>query len=142
MRKATDKAKIAKVPQFPMTDKAQVGDIIRIPIGVKLYTDIPEHFAYANRRGSWVITHAEAKVEGELSYLAGDYMVTCAEMNGGGRGGHNPSDVYPDGWHVTAVSQDGKIKIDFYQSGCFICKIEKVAVVGKGEPRLVWGNTK
>ena len=41
-------------------------------------------------------------------------------------------DVYPDGHHVFCVkADDDKVRVDFYQSGCFTAMIEDIKPVGK-----------
>jgi hypothetical protein len=78
----------------------------------------------------------KAIVSGELSYLAGKYVVTKTVRDGGGTG-HGPGDVYPDGHHVFCASaDDGEREIDFYQTGCFSAMIEDINPIGKA--KLAW----
>jgi hypothetical protein len=114
------------------------GDIIELKTGHKVYADIPEHFAYGNRRGSFKLAHAEATIGGELEYLAGRYVVTKTTTNGGGTG-HGRYDVYPDGHHVYCERLDDRdVKVDFYQSGCFTCMIKDIEPVGRATRQWVW----
>ncbi len=105
------------------------GDVIRIKNGHCVYAEIPERLAYSNMKQSSRMTRSEAKVSGELSYLAGEYTVYKTATEGGGTG-HGPWDVYPDGHHVYAERNDGT-KIDFYQTGCFTAMIPRISPVGK-----------
>jgi hypothetical protein len=66
-----------------------------------------------------------------------DFIVVGTSFSGGGYG-HGAGDYYPNGHHVEArqLKADGTYdpkgqKIEFYQSGCFICKIEKIKPVRK-----------
>ena len=113
----------------------QEGDIIELVAGDKVYADIPEHFVYHNRRGSFTLTHHDVVLSGEFTYLLGKYVVTKTAMEGGGCG-HGPHDVYPDGHHVFCTSVDGKHKVDFYQSGCFTAMLPNKTAIGKAT--LTW----
>lgn len=104
------------------------GDVIELREGHKVYADIPEHFVYANRQGSFKLTHHEATISEQLIYLAGRYVVVKTTSDGGGTG-MGPYDVYPNGHHVYAERADGT-KVDFYQSGCFTAMIENISPVG------------
>lgn len=113
----------------------QPGDMIELKAGHTVYADIPEHFAYNNRRGSFKLTRSQAKIGGELSYLAGLYIVTHVTSDGGGTG-MGPFDVYPDGHHVHCERTSDGVKVDFYQTGAFTAMIPEIEVVGKAE--LTW----
>jgi hypothetical protein len=107
------------------------GDIIELKDGHKVYANVPEHFLYANRKGSFKLSRGEATIGGEFSYLAGRYVVYKTASDGGGTG-HGPNDVYPDGHHVFCEKLDDRsVKVDFYQSGCFTAMIENIEPVGK-----------
>ena len=92
-------------------------DVIRIEKGHRIYADVPEHFAYDNRRGVFDMTHADVEVFGQLLYLAGLYIVTHTSPDGGH--GHE----YANGHHVYCVSENGEREIDFYQTGGFTAMI-------------------
>ena len=100
--------------------KLKEGDVINIENGHSVYAEIPRH---------------KVTIDDAFSYLAGKYIVIKVAMDGGGAG-HGFNDVYPDGYHVYCVSEDGKTKIDFYQSGAFTAKIEDIKPVGKA--KLTW----
>jgi hypothetical protein len=92
------------------------GDVIEIEEGHELYAMIPKHFVYSNCTGNFELTHSKAIVSGELSYLAGKYVVTKTVRDGGGTGGDS--------------------EIDFYQTGCFSAMIEDISPIGKA--KLTW----
>ena len=115
----------------------QEGDIIELKRGEKVYADIPVHFLYGNRRGSFGLGHGEALIDGELDYLAGRYVVYKTTYDGGGEG-HGPNDTYPDGHHVYCERlSDPSVKVDFYQDGCFTCMLPNKKPVGKAVRRWV-----
>ncbi|HSH41295.1 MAG TPA: hypothetical protein VK973_04135, partial [Arenicellales bacterium] len=131
----------AKASNRPINGKGvsmlKEGDIIELKEGHKVYADIPEHFAYSNREGSFKLTHHEALIEGDLAYLAGRYVVYKITQEGGGTG-HGPNDVYPDGHHVFCERLDNNsIKVDFYQSGSFTAMIEEIQPVGRAKRQWV-----
>lgn len=110
--------------------KLKKGDIIELKAGHTVYAQVPEHFVYQNRRGSFTLTQHDVTIGGEFSYLAGRYVVTHTSMDGGGTG-HGPGDIYPDGHHVFCQRLDESgIEVDFYQSGCFTAMIADIAPVG------------
>ena len=94
----------------------QEGDIIEVVTGDCVQADIPEHFAYGYRKGSFTLTHAETRVGGEQDYLAGRYVVYKTCMDGGGHGPY--PGVSPDGHHVLCERLTDRAKVDFWQSGC------------------------
>ena len=109
----------------------QVDDIIVLKEGMTVYADIPEHFVYSNRRGSFESTRHEVTIGGQFDYLAGKYIVTKTLKEGGGTG-HGPHDIFPDGHHVFCEKIiDKKIKVDFYQSGCFTAMIKDITPIEK-----------
>lgn len=111
------------------------GDIVEITQGMTVYADVPEHFVYSNRKGSFKITHYDAKIDGELSYLAGRYVVYKTHVGGGW---HSGRDDYPDGHHVFCERLDSPdVKIDFYQSGCFTAMLPDLKPVAKAVRRWV-----
>lgn len=79
--------------------KLTEGDIIEIKEGHEVYAHVPMHFLYSNKKGSFKTDRGHVKIAGELSYLAGKYVVYKTSIDGGGTG-HGPHDVYPDGHHV------------------------------------------
>lgn len=111
------------------------GDVIELKAGHKVYADVPEHFLYSNRRGVFKKARGEAKIGGELGYLAGTYVVYKTANDGGGCG-MGPNDVYPDGHHVFAERDDGE-RVDFYQTGAFTAMIEDIQPIGKAERKWV-----
>ena len=112
------------------------GDVIEIEKRHKVYADVPKHFVYSNKKGCFDLTHHDITVDGEFDYLIGEYIVTKTTSDGGGMG-HGPGDVYPDGHHVFCVKvDDEKVKIDFYQSGCFTAMIKEIEPIGKA--KLSW----
>jgi hypothetical protein len=115
-----------------MSDKfLKEGDVIELKDGMDVYADIPEHFVYANHRGSFKLTHSDITLGGDFDYLCGKYIVTHTAFDGGGTG-MGAHDVYPDGHHVFCVkADDDKVRVDFYQSGCFTAMIEDIKPVGK-----------
>ncbi len=116
--------------------KLQEGDVIELKEGMKVYADIPEHFVYSNRRGSFDMTHHDVTLGGEFDYLEGEYIVYKAYSGGGSKGGGMTGhDDYPDGWHVFCEREDG-VKVDFYQSGCFTAMIEDIEPIRKA--KRVW----
>src|SRR4030042_5752874 len=108
------------------------GDIIELKEGHTVYADIPEHFAYSNRKGSFKLTRHEARIRGQFAYLAGRYVVYKTTNDGGGIG-HGPGDVYPDGHHVFCERLEDRIKVDFYQTGSFTAMIEHIEPVRSEE---------
>jgi hypothetical protein len=117
----------------------QAGDVIKLEQGHTVYADIPEHFAFNNRKGVFdKFAHTQARIGGELEFLAGLYIVTHTSMNGGGTG-MGPGDVYPDGHHVYCERTSDRRKVDFYQTGAFTAMIPEIEPVGKAE--LTWTAT-
>ena len=109
------------------------GDVIELKDGMRVYADIPEHFVYCNRRGSYKMTHHEVTLGGNFDYLCGKYIVYKTTADGGGTG-HGPHDIFSDGHHVFCVKSDDKnVRVDFYQSGCFTAMIENIKPIGKAE---------
>jgi hypothetical protein len=111
------------------------GDVIEIEDGHVIYANVPVHFLYENKKGVFISGHGVVNVGGELSYLAGKYIVVKTTMDGGGSG-HGFNDSYPDGHHVFCKKVDDKIEIDFYQSGCFSAMIKDIEPIGKA--KLTW----
>lgn len=115
----------------------QEGDIIELKEGHEVYADVPQHFLYSNRKGSFAIAHGEVEIGGELSYLSGRYVVYKTTHDGGGTG-MGPHDVYPSGHHVFCERlDDPSVKVDFYQSGCFTAMIKNIEPVAKAVRRWV-----
>lgn len=114
----------------------QEGDVIELQEGMQIYADIPEHFVYSNKRGYFDMTHSNITLGGDFDYLCGKYIVYKTVNDGGGTG-MGPHDVYPDGYHVFCIkASDKKVKIDFYQSGCFTAMIKDIQPIGKAN--LEW----
>ena len=119
--------------------KLKEGDIIELKAGHRVYADIPEHFVYANRKGSFNLTNHDITLGGDFAYLEGRYVVYKTAHDGGGTG-HGPHDVYPDGHHVYCERLDDRsVKVDFYQSGCFTAMIPNLQPVGRAERNWVEG---
>ena len=117
----------------------QEGDIIELKNGHTVYANVPEHFLYSNRKGSFVLARGEARIADELFYLAGRYVVYKIANDGGGTG-MGPHDVYPNGHHVFCERlDDPSVKVDFYQSGFFTAMIEHIEPVAKAVRRWVEG---
>jgi hypothetical protein len=113
-----------------MSKLLKKGDVIELSRGHTVYADVPEHFVYSNKRGSFKMTHHAVRISDELDYFAGKYVVLRTAMDGGGTG-HGAVDVYPDGHHVFCEQlQAPHLKVDFYQTGCFTAMIEDIAVIG------------
>ena len=109
----------------------QEGDVIDLGLDNCNYADVPEHFVYRNRQGSWRRTHAAVIIRGEFQYLAGRYIVTKTTVDGGGVG-HGPGDVYPNGHHVFCMrADDPSTTVDFYQTGCFTAMIPDLLPRGR-----------
>lgn len=108
-----------------MSALLQEGDVIDISYGRSVYADVPRHFVYSDCKGDFALTHALVNISGELSYFAGEYIVVKTVMDGGGTG-HGPHDLYPDGHHVYCERTHDRMKIDFYQTGCFTAMITDI----------------
>ena len=120
-------------------NKLKEGDIIIIKEGHRIYADVPEHFIYANKKGSFLLSNTDITVEGDFKYFQGKYIVIKTNFEGGGTG-HGANDVYPNGHRVYCVKIDSEdVKISFYQSGCFTAMIENIKPVGKA--KLTWVQT-
>ena len=125
----------------------QSGDIIELVDGHTVYAEIPAHYAYSNRKGDFSLVRGQARIGGELAYIAGLYVVTHVAKDGGGSGS-GPGDVYPDGHHVHCERTYDRRKVDFYQTGAFSALIPEIEIVGKAELRYavlelrgdVWGR--
>ena len=103
------------------------GDIIELKKGHTISADIPEHFVYANKRGSFKLTYHTITLSHEFDYLIGKYIVYKIVFDGGSYDGS-----YPNGHHVFCVKDNNQlIKVDFYQSGCFTTVIEEIEPVGR-----------
>ncbi len=113
------------------------GDIIEIREGDTVYTNVPKHFVYDNRKGDWSLTKSNINIDHQFLYLAGSYVVTKQVEDGGGTA-HGPHDVYPAGHHVYCKSLDHEteIELDFYQTGSFTAMIPDRVVIGHAE--LIW----
>lgn len=117
-----------------MAKLLEVGDIINIEAGHAVYADVPKHFVYGNEKGNFELCRTDVKVDGQLDYLRGEYIVQRVTKDGGGGAAH---DIYPDGHHVWCERVDGKYKVDFYQTGAFTAMIPAIEPVGKAELKYV-----
>lgn len=119
----------------------QEGDVIELTGGHTVYADVPEHYLYSNKKGSFKLAHGRVVIAGDLYYLAGRYVVYKTVREGGGRG-MGPHDIYPDGHHVFCERlDDPSVKVDFYQSGSFTAMIEDIVPVAKAERHWVSSDT-
>jgi hypothetical protein len=110
------------------------GDIIEIKKGMTVYAEVPLHFLYSNRKGVFdKKDRGDIKIDGQLAYLAGRYVVYKTCTDGGGMG-HGPGDIYPDGHHVFCEKLENREhKVDFYQTGCFTVMYPDIKRVGRAE---------
>ena len=121
-----------------MSEFLKEGDVIEIKKGHKIYANVPKHFVYSDHKGNFKLTNTDVSVEGELLYLAGEYIVTKTTLDGGGA---SHDGRYPNGHHVFCVKTDKtKRKINFYQSGFFTAMIENINPTGQAE--LTWATKK
>jgi hypothetical protein len=81
------------------------------------------------------------KQAGVALHVGDEYLVVKTEMNGGGTG-HGPHDVFPDGHCVDAIKlgtgrsfDPNGLRIQFYQTGSFNCKIPAPKRTGHMEVR-------
>jgi len=102
------------------------GDIIEIKQGDTIRTEVPKHFLYSGKKGNFTLAKETITICGELSYLAGEYMVTDAFKENGAMFDKN-------GWHVFCVKKydNRQIKIDFYQTGATETVIKDIKPVGR-----------
>jgi hypothetical protein len=113
------------------------GDIIELKEGHYIYANIPEHFLFANRKGSFELARGEVTISGEFMYLAGRYVVYKTTEDGGGSG-MGSHDQYPNGHHVFCERLDDRsVKVDFYQSGSFTAMLPDLQPVAKAVRRWV-----
>lgn len=114
-------------------DFLQVGNVINLKDGMKIYGYIPEKHVYSNRPNSDELCETEIVIGGEkdIYNFKGDYVVIRTKMCGGGYG-HGIHDVYPDGWFVECKKLKNEkfdtngLEISFYQSGCFTAMIRYI----------------
>jgi hypothetical protein len=106
------------------------GDVFFLGADLVVETQVPRHFL--GHPGDFTAEKGIVKPEGELRYLQGRYIVIHAKMAGGSHGSFNSNNDYPDGHLVIAEREDGKYKVEFYQSG-FSAPIneEKIPVVAR-----------
>ena len=119
------------------------GDIFELEDGHTVYTDVPEHFVFSNRKGDFHLVHHEVRVGKheavecqwlDTSFLIGRYKVVATDVSGGGTG-HGCNDVYADGHHVFCEKQRDRdslyerdIFVDFYQDGSFTAMIKPAEI--------------
>ena len=94
------------------------GDIIHLDVGHRVYTQVPAHLVYSNRRGDWSLVTKDVTInEDEFSYLIGDYLVTLTQFRGGSS--EDSHDVFPNG-HLASCQKIGSgLSVSFYQDGAF-----------------------
>ncbi len=112
------------------------GDVIALLKGQQVYACVPLHFLYDNRKGNWKVEHGgPVTIEGELSYLAGEYVVYKTSEDGGGPCSDGSS--YPSGHHVFCERASDRARVDFYQTGFFTAMITNIDPIGKAERKWV-----
>ncbi len=81
------------------------------------------------------MTHRDIEINSrQFTYLIGTYIVINTSEDGGGPSGGMRNESYPNGHHVTCVKSDNnKIKISFYQTGCFTAMIKEIKPIGKAK---------
>jgi len=111
----------------------QEGDVIEIKEGHRVYADVPKHFL--SEIGNFDLTRRNIMIdENQFSYLIGTYIVIKTSEEGGGPDGGMRGEAYPDGHNVKCVKSDNnKIKISFYQTGCFTAMIKEIEPIGKAK---------
>lgn len=102
----------------------QEGDIIEIKAGHTIRAHVPCHFVLPDMRGCFQFTTELVKVEGELEYLAGKYVVCKTTFDGGGDG-------FSNGHRIFCESLKNGTSIDFYQTGDFKNTIGAIEPIGK-----------
>lgn len=118
----------------------EVGDVFNVTPGMNISAHVPHHFVYANRRGDFTLTRANITVDNvKFDYIIGTYVVTNTTFDGGGDD-HGVLNAYPNGHHVFCERLDDGFKIDFYQTGAFVCSVpmDKIVLVGKATPKTTW----
>jgi len=121
-----------------MSKQLQEGDVIELKKGQEVYTTLPHHCFYVGEEGNFAKTDNHEVEIGETyggldtGFLIGKYIVTKTTFDGGGTG-HGPHDVYPDGHHVFCKKIDSKVRVDFYQSGCFTAMIKDIEPIGRAK---------
>ena len=125
-----------------MPELLKEGDIILLMKGHRIYTMLPQHFVFSNKRGNFGELSQDVVEIGEdfhglnTTFLIGKYVVTKTTHDGGGTG-HGPGDIYPDGHHVFCQHVDHPdVQVDFYQTGAFTATIKDIEPVGRAE--AVW----
>ncbi len=128
------------------------GDIVELKRGHEVYVELPAHFCYSNREGTFdelartEVTIGKPKGGMDTEWLAGRYVVTSVAEDGGGTG-MGDRDVYPSGHHVHCEKlqrsrHDSRVKVDFYQTGCFTAMIKEIEPVGRAVARWEEGEVK
>lgn len=108
------------------------GDVIMLNNGDKVYADIPEALIYSESACIWdIMVHAVINI-GDYGFQAGKYIVYKEIMEGG-----SEFSGYPDGHHVFCVNAEcDRIKVDFYESGCFAFMLKEKEVIGRA--KQIW----
>lgn len=120
----------------------EVGDVIRLVPGMKVYAYVPESFVHASRRNSPLSRTMEAIVRigsvlenglgdsFDTGELAGEYVVIDTDDTGGSHG-HGDHFFHSKGQHVVVqrLAGDGTYDengttVSFYQKGPFKALIE------------------
>jgi hypothetical protein len=130
---------LTQTKEQEMTTKKELlqeGDVIEIKKGHTVQAMVPNHFLYTNCAGDFSLSEGSVCIDDVTQYLTGNYIVVKTMLDGGSSG----RDPYPDGHHVFCVKADDRsVKIDFWQTGCFISMIEDIQPIGKAE--LTWTIT-
>lgn len=110
------------------------GDIVKLEVGNRICTRLPIHFLSSNAKGNfgeW--GEGNVTIGGELSYLAGRYVVykTVKEDMGDYCAHHVYCEQLP---YVDGKSR----KVDFYQGDGHANCIPDIKPVGKATLKKVW----
>lgn len=122
----------------------EVGDVIRLEKGHRIYGRIQEQFVYKKTANPTKLCRTDIPIGRFDEYPEGEYLVVKTTYDGGATGlGMNRHDDYPDGHHVFCQKLNshnqpiGEI-VDFYQTGSFTAMIEEISPVRRLVPNTVW----
>lgn len=121
-----------------MADKfLQEGDVFMLTDGMKVTTLVPRHFAEHHAKGDFTLVRGHVYPTEALAYLQGRYITIRTEMTGGTHGSGNANNNEPDGYRVTAMRDDNKFQIEFYQSGWSPNLVTDVPVIARATQHWV-----